>query len=48
MGFVLELKAVTTKSPAKKLSIIYGDTGSGKSLVLAGMLGEIAVLTLKL
>lgn len=38
------LKDVNVHFPAGKLSIIHGDTGSGKSLMLAAMLGEAELL----
>lgn len=38
------LKNVNIHFPAEKLSIIHGDTGSGKSLMLAAMLGEADLL----
>lgn len=38
------LKNVNAHLPAGKLSIIHGDTGSGKSLMLAAMLGEAELL----
>ncbi|KAG9765069.1 ABC multidrug transporter-like protein, partial [Aureobasidium melanogenum] len=39
-----KLKDVNVRFPAGKLSIIHGDTGSGKSLMLAAMLGEAELL----
>lgn len=35
-----QFRDVNARLPAGKLSIIHGDTGSGKSLILAAMLGE--------
>ncbi|KAG9522592.1 ABC multidrug transporter-like protein, partial [Aureobasidium melanogenum] len=39
-----KLKDVNVRFPAGKLSIVHGDTGSGKSLMLAAMLGEAELL----
>ncbi|KAG9597773.1 ABC multidrug transporter-like protein, partial [Aureobasidium melanogenum] len=40
-----KLKDVNVRFPTGKLSIIHGDTGSGKSLMLAAMLGEAELST---
>ncbi|KAH0278622.1 P-loop containing nucleoside triphosphate hydrolase protein, partial [Aureobasidium melanogenum] len=40
-----KLRNVNVRFPARKFSIIHGDTGSGKSLMLAAILGEAELLT---
>ena len=39
-----EFRAVNMRIPASKLTIVYGNTGGGKSLMLTAMLGEALLL----
>jgi len=44
IGSPFEFKDVNLRIPASKLTIVYGNTGGGKSLMLTAMLGEALLL----